>query len=758
VSPFRKIDFPTLVTIDGRSANPNATPKAGTPTTGTLSATNSAVINVTSTTNVALGDALIIASGPGAGRYTVVAAPVPNTSITVDRPVRATAVSLTFAIHVAQGLMPLLTPTGASKWTQTDPLKLFCGTSAGNTSGPTKAAYESVYVSLPRHLVPGWGELRVPILSAPTLTFQTGINYMVRTSVGPTPLANQSNYANYHNGGGGSNEYSVFSQVTSTLTPLTYNTAVNGVGGNSWAGMRFFTDTRGMGRQGLELPPFYGVARIFGVYQASDYTANNSPFTIQRQSGGTGTAVNLLRQSMAPQDGPTMWIERDVDGDATFILNANAIDISKAPTPIANFASGTYVIEAVVFGFDRGSFDLNGEFRLVLTRPERLNGWSVVGSGAVDVSNSQAGRANNINKTVAGLAGLLPGPAEQSDQIVVNYSRTPYQGDAWGSQANNMDIAYAPGPLTSDSAYRLASTHLDTSALTRPNQKVLEVLAATSFSTDLGTGRYSADASATNQLDFKNVGYEDQNPLVYPPASAVDDRPKVLPGNFVPADVTSIGSEYLGCTERLPLGALYRDKDFRGQAFSNLPAPLVYADVVGNGVATGLATRSTAEQQEIPLSTTTSGVGSPGDILVHVDGEQTNYSLLTNYRVTRGGSVFVASGPRPGGSLSLQNLPAFAQTGHVNVLHGRAMLVRNAVTNVGANEVSAGDELMMLILTSVHRPPSGVSSASMITIGTNGAGEGYSAADLYRIEGHPLTQNNVHMQLDPAAIGLTKAG
>jgi hypothetical protein len=752
VSPFRRIDFPDLLTLDGRAANPNPTPKTGTPTTGTLSGANSTVITVSSTTNVAAGDALVIATGAGMGRYTVVSFIV-NTSITVERSIRATAVPLTFAIYAAQGLMPLLTPVGGTKWAQTDPLGLFCGTSASST-GPTNIAYESIYVSLPRHLVPGWGEVRVPILPTATATFVTGINYMIRTSTGTAPVANQGNYAAYHNGGGGSNEYSVFSQVTNVLAPLTYNTAGSGTDGNDWAGIRFFTDTRGMGRQGLEFPPFYGVARIFGVYQASDYITSGSPFTDTRQSGGTG-AVNLLRQSMGPQDGPTMWIEIDADGDSTFILNANAIDITKAPTAIANFAAGTYVAEAVVFGFDRGSFDLNSEFRLVLTRPGNVNGWATVGGIPVDTTSTQPGRNNNINKVVAGTAGLLPGPAEQSDQIVVNYSRTPYQGDAWGSQTSNTDIAYGPGPLTSGAAFQLASTRLDTSALTRPNQKVLEVLAATSFSTDLGTGRYSADA-VTNQLDFKDVAYED--PTVYPPASGVAARPKALPGNFASTDVTNIGSEYLGCTERLPMGALFRDKDFRGQAFSNLPAPLVYADVVGNGLATGLSMQSSGEQQEIPLSTATSGVGSPGDVLVHVDGEQANYSLLTNYRVTRGGSVFTASGPLPGGALSLQNASALAQTNHVNVLHGRAMLVRNTVTNVGSNEVSAGDELMMLIVTSVHRPPSGSPSAASITIGTNGAGEGYSAADLYRIEGHPLTRNNLHMQLDPATVQLTQGG
>jgi hypothetical protein len=85
------------------------------------------------------------------------------------------------------------------------------------------------------------------------------------------------------------------------------------------------------------------------------------------------------------------------------------------------------------------------------------------------------------------------------------------------------------------------------------------------------------------------------------------------------------------------------------------------------------------------------------------------------------------------------------------------MLVRNTVTNVGAVEVSAGDELMMLILTSVVRGVPGLPIPGDITIGTQGSGEGFSAADLYRIEGHPLTRNNVRMNIDPN-MALSKRG
>jgi hypothetical protein len=84
------------------------------------------------------------------------------------------------------------------------------------------------------------------------------------------------------------------------------------------------------------------------------------------------------------------------------------------------------------------------------------------------------------------------------------------------------------------------------------------------------------------------------------------------------------------------------------------------------------------------------------------------------------------------------------------------MLVRNSVTNVGSNEASAGSELMMLILTSVYDAPIGSSAPTPIRIGTNGTGEGYAAADLYRIEGHPLVRNNTRMLIDSSAIPLTR--
>jgi hypothetical protein len=598
-----------------------------------------------------------------------------------------------------------------------------------------------VFVKLPRHLVPGWGEVKVPVLPSDSAVFAEGVNYMALSIKGAPPYGDgDKNFVPYANG---SLTYGVFStkDFNPPGNPATYNAAFT-FGGKTFAGVRFFTDTRGLGRTGLELPPFYGIARLFAVYEATNYSTSGSAYdATTRQPTGSG-AVNLLRQNMTPNEGPVFWVEIDDDGDSTFILNANALDLARSPNAIASFASGNYVIEASIFGFDRGSFDLTKDFRLVMTRPSSP---TLMRNQAADAVI----RANNIGVVVTGPTSVLPGPATNSDQVVVNYSRTPYQGDAWGSQANYIDIAYQPGALQSGTAYQVVSAGLTESALTRPNQKALEVLASVGFATTLGTGRYAGDA-------LLDVGYEDMT--VYPPASAVAARPRSEQGNFENGDASEIGTEYLGCTERLPLGALYRDKDFRGNLFGSgegtLSALVTYGGV-GPGQAASLAVNKGVEQDELLLDTSTTATGAPGDAIVHVDGEQGNYSLLTNFRTNRGGSAFTANGGHPGGEVALSHPKVKAAGSHTNVLQGRAFLVRNAVTNVGATEVSAGGELMLLVVTMVQQLTDTSDHPGEILIGTNGSGEGYAAADLYRIDGHPLVADNVRM-ITNANIALSK--
>lgn len=739
LTPFRRIAYPAtptgIRTLDGTSTNPHSASLisgvAGT-TTGTTTFTDLTASFIVA--GVVAGDLLVIPSASLAGgryRVTVVGA----TTLTVDRPI-PTATSIPYSTYHTQGLMPLLKNDGiTAKWTTTDPLGLFSGSTDPDVNR------KNFYVTLPRHLVPGWGEVHAPILPDNGTVFHRGLNFMLQSreglNTGVTDADHCKQYINYT-----SNVPLSYASLSTgnfsgiTIVPATYNSTFS-YGGITQAGTRFFTDQRGLGRQGIELPPFYGIARLWAVYEAADYKANGSAFNPStREPTGAG-ATNLLRQNFT---GPTFWIETDDDGDSTFILNADVLDLSKSPTPIPTFISKHYVIEASVFGFDRGAFDLNGAFRLVLSRDR-----TAANTGA---------RTTNTDVAIFGPVSVLPGPMTGSDTALVNYSRTPYQGDPWGSQTNYLDAGYSPGPFQTATAYQLASSLLNESALTRPNQKPLEVLASMGFVTTLGTGRLSGDQVASNQYDFRNIGYED--PASYPPVSGVAPRPKVLVGTLSSGNSRGASPEYLGLTERLPLGGLWKDKDFKGASFSNVNvAPLTYVCSMGLGAASsGLAKTKTLEQDEVGLLPATMTSGSPGDVVVYVDGEQGNYSLLTNFRTFRGGSAFTGSGDRPGGELFTYYDNLVRSTpGNEGVVCGRAFLVRNSPTTVGANEASAGDELMLAIVTTVLIVGAN-GQPGLVAIGTNGTGEGYSATDLYRIEGHPIIANNVKYEVNPNTIVL----
>jgi hypothetical protein len=658
------------------------------------------------------------------GSKTIIAAPFRLQAFTQqDAGSRLKTVQL--STSSTSGAMPANNLGGNPKWGSTDPLSVFSG-----YSDPVNTR-ASMVVILPRRLMGAFGEVRVPILYSDSGNLAQGINFGVFAPKGSVG-ASVANYVP-QTSGGGSTTYGVFStQDLNTNTPVTYNTSFTF--GNLIAGMRFFTDTRGLARQGLELPPFYGIARLFAVYEAQDYKANGSSFdpTTRNPDPSPGRATNLLRQNFS---GPTFWIESDVDGDPTFILNADAIDITQSPNTISAFGSGNYVIEASIIGFDRGAFDLSQDCRMVLARgrSEGLTAGSIL-----------------TNPTF-----ILPGAPEIGDEIAINYSRTPYQGDAWGSQQTQSDIGYKPGPLTTALRFQLLNTVLNQAALSRPNQKPLEVLASIPFMTSLGTGRMSGSIPSTN-ADFRNVGYEPWSL----PTSSVAPRPTITPSALATAErPLTIGSEYLGCTERLPLGALFRDKDFRGNyvsgagnALGQMPGPFSMGFSAPGIMATSLAPVNNQDYTFIPAQTASVSSGSAGEIIIHVDGEAGNYNLLTNFRTNRGGSAFTGSGFAGGDVGALLPSSAAASTSG-GVLSGLAMLVRNNVTSVGANEVSAGNELMMLIATTAHTQ--GASGTfNTVQVSTSGTGEGYSAVDLYRISGHPLTIDSSREVLDPSTITL----
>lgn len=633
------------------------------------------------------------------------------------------------------GVMPV------ADWPGTpDPLELF------STGADPTSAKQNTFVVIPRKLMPGWGSVYAPVVAEDTGTLVEGINFGFDApkgnfSAGTHPLNNFIPFA------GGNKSFASFSTILLDTvggadSPHPYNEKNSTlVQGTATAGMRFFDDTRGLGRRGLELPPYYGIVRLWAIYEAEDFFDNGSAYNDStREIGGSG-ATNLLRQNI---DGPSFWIEITEDGDSTFVVNAELIDLAKSPNALATFEDGNYVIEASIFGFDRGAFDLDSECRIVLarSRPSALNPAGGGASAQVNTSSVQM---------------VIPAPPQGADSVGINYSRTPYMGDCWGSQNSMQDILQLVGPLTSADAHQIGYTEIDEEALSRPNPKVVEVLASQGFMTTLGTGRISGDYDTDELLDWRLPGYEAT--AAYPPTTTIADRPVYQSSADVFDDkdaLLNLGTTFSGVTERLPLGSLFRDKDFRGGAIPGAQEALgLVFRSPGKGVAGGLIQTDNSEQREVPVYTATTASGGPGEILVHHDGESGNLSLLANYRTTRGGSAFVASGPHPGGELA-------GQFGHLQenescnaVLCGIAYLVRNTVTNIGATEVSAGGELMMLIVTTAIRENVTVPVPAFVLCGTNGSAEGFSAADLYRIPGHPLVNDHVRLNITPTSIALS---
>jgi hypothetical protein len=661
---------------------------------------------------------------------------VAATDLTLSEQAAPIAGTVSYAIYDGEGLMPTKASDGVTpKWTLTDPLDLFSGTL------DTVAARKDIFIELPRHLVPTWGAVHVPIQHADpdTGNFNEGVNFLISSKKGGTRPNSEANYVPYP-----SSQSAQFFSTQVLVTPFgaaTYNAAY--ATPVSYAGVRKFTDARGLGREGLELPPFYGIARLYAVYEAQDFITNGSNYdNVTREPTGSG-ATNLLRQDM---DGATFWIETDDDGDATFILSADAIDVTKSPNPIT-WATGEFVVEASIFGFDRGTFDQDGPVRIVLTRDRNQ-------------LNDLATRENNVGVGAGTLDGptcVIPAPPAATDKILVNYSRTPYQGDAWGSQDGNIDVGYFPGPLTTPVAWQLVSTEVTEQTVSLDNPKQLEVLASMGFATTLGTGRMSGEVFSTEPTDPTNPGGE--LPTSFPPTGPGSLRPRVESAALISNESFGLSTQYLGCTAELPMGALFRDKDFRGGLVSlsgTLCGPLLYlGDAQPGTIVGGPALASGLEQAEIILGTASSASGRPGEVIFHTDGNDGNYSLLTNFRTYRGGSVFTGNGPRPGGPVQSLFGLSDKPSAETNVLVGRAMLVRNHVTNIGSAEASAGDELMMLVVTSADRLETQGDFLKMVC-GSNGSGEGIAAAGIYRIEGHPLIRDNVRVEIDPNSITLAR--
>lgn len=245
---------------------------------------------------------------------------------------------------------------------------------------------------------------------------------------------------------------------------------------------------------GVELPPYYGVARVYGVYERSNFIAKGGlTFEDDRVTLKGDPPTNLLRRDADQQ---TLFIREDgasdfttaagddpETGDHTYIIPEEALDLTKISgwTSSSEFSDFDYVVECSVFGFAKGFITKNN---FVLARLHD-------GAGNTLSESTDTGEISNVQMTI-------PTPAKLNDPVYVGFTRVPYQGDPYmtrdGSTLVPSDYEPRYGTLNVGDALDVATPlpQVDSSGaslIETPNSRSLEVLASVDFFTTLGTGK-----------------------------------------------------------------------------------------------------------------------------------------------------------------------------------------------------------------------------------------------------------------------------
>jgi hypothetical protein len=215
-----------------------------------------------------------------------------------------------------------------------------------------------------------------------------------------------------------------------------------------------------------------------------------------------------------------------------------------------------------------------------------------------------------------------------------------------------------------------------------------------------------------------------------------------------------------GMSERLPLGILASDSDFLAE------------NILGDG-ATSLRSYQgglRAVYQNVPLTSNgfeyTRFLGEPGTELSMTDGsilQYVPYNPPTTpggtkaFRLYRGGgATFVLSGVAPGGPVTWVGDSFSASVQPVlkgAVLACKAILVRNYHEGAFGTVRSEGDEIQMVVLTqALYGTPTTTADGLTLKglISPTGYGEGYAAADRYRLPGLPMDRGRTRTTRDPA--------
>lgn len=414
-----------------------------------------------------------------------------------------------------------------------DPLNILTGDD-GAGQGTTG---KSMGFPVPREFMPRFGRQDIPYWKlvsgqSPTLAgFMPGINHLF-TDV--TDLTNPVfNIIGGEANGGGTEVNPLFLVTRSTEVAYARSNASYGPKGVGALGARKTTDidpsaganartvlTRinsvnssdlGRGLKGIQLPPYVGIARLYGVYEFEDYQLKGgTAFASNRYAMEANSAVNLIREDADQQ---TLFILQDgaldftgeVD-DHTYIIPSNVLDISRIPAApgthdgyeegVSQFEDFDYVVECTVFFFSKGWINKNN---VVLVRKR---------NGAFGLNT------DGDDPELENVPMCIPSPAGVNDILYTAYNRTVYQGDPYmtrdGTTRQEADYENRYGRLAPSQAWllRQAVQQFDSAGNFVPqmeNERAFEVLASMDFYTTLGTGKIGGDLFAGTPLDVGHI-------------------------------------------------------------------------------------------------------------------------------------------------------------------------------------------------------------------------------------------------------------
>jgi len=525
----------------------------------------------------------------------------------------------------------------------------------------------------------------------------------------------------------------------------TYIDAVDLDIGESALGCRLYDEG---GVRGIELPPHFGIARLMGAYLVNDY--DGSQFTAASnytQLRGAFTGTNVLRKDHV---GRSLIITED----NTFVVPEQVLDTELIGTDLA---SARIVLEFATFMF---------------------NDWK---ADRVQV------HVHNIGASDTNISLLMNGPCNANDTFMAVSSRVPYQGNMSGTMGPGF-MDYRPKRQV-DQVLDITNARepLDQRDAEMRNPVAVEILATMPFVTTLGTGRISGSFKDGSYTD---VGYLSQKGF---PDNVVGPRvaeTRTLVGESDPRQRPDV---LTGLTERLPTGLLASDHLFAGEPFFGDQRSFWVeggTDLEGfhNENKGGQLLNKNFGEGSVILSDGTNG-GSATSMDYQADGDL--------YRTYRGGVLTVASGKQKGGPFvtsgprlykefpqlrsfeaeyssqvaqltqgditsqeftdNVQELQAKYQKRlqvHGAALFGIAMLVRTRKEETDTTVFSYGDELQMLVATGASfgvdatlnqlegEDPSREVLDLLIQMHPTGFGEGYCAADKFRLEGRPLQKES----------------